>query len=197
MTKAKKILIRLSIFLLVLLSLTNFSLAEQNPEVKDKIVLFGFLGSTLDDTRTFEDKYFTPLNVKYAGRANPDMYGVVVHANIISMILNRDYIDSMTEFSAWLFAIIVCMLNVMIFQIVYRRLPRWYDGITKLLQLLEAFILLAVIVLGFHIFSIKLNLTYGIFAIVLAGDSLEVYNGVLKNLFSAERRRQLFTIKRD
>ena len=165
--------------------------------IKDKIVLFGFLGATLDDTRSFEDKYFTPLNVKYAGRANPDMYGVVVHANIISMILNNDQIDQMSEFSAWTFAVIICLLNVILFQIIYRRLPRWYDGITKLVQLLEAFVFMAIIVFGFHIFSIKLNLTYGIFAIVLAGDSLEVYNGVLKNLFSSERRRQLFTIKKD
>lgn len=31
-------------------------------EFKNKIVLFGFIGSTLGDQRSFEDKYFTPLN---------------------------------------------------------------------------------------------------------------------------------------
>ncbi len=165
--------------------------------IKGKIVLFGFLGQSFSNMESHEDKYFTPLNEKYAGRANPDMYGVVIHANIISMILNEDYLDQMSETAGLIFAIIICFLNVALFQLIYRRLPRWYDGLTKLIQLFEAVIMLFVIVLFFHYFSIKLNLTVGIIAILLAGDSLEVYNGVLKNLFTKETRRQLFTIRKD
>ncbi|MBK6915145.1 MAG: CHASE2 domain-containing protein [Ignavibacteriales bacterium] len=55
--------------------------------MKDKIVLLGFMGLDLN-TKTFEDIYFTPLNERYAGKSFPDMYGVVLHANIISMILS-------------------------------------------------------------------------------------------------------------
>jgi len=48
------------------------------------------------------------------------------------------------------------------------------------------------VVMVFNIFSYKLNLTLGIIAVLFAGDSLEVYYGVLKNLFSKEQRRLLF-----
>ena len=53
------------------------------PEVfEGKIVILGYMGSDLSDT-SWDDKLYTPLNMEYAGRTNPDMYGVVVHANIL------------------------------------------------------------------------------------------------------------------
>lgn len=149
--------------------------------LQGKIVLMGFLGADFDDTRSFEDKYFTPLNTKYTGRANPDMFGVVVHANIISMILSESYLDQMSEWQAILIAVVVCFLNVVLFSLIYHKLTKWYDGLTKLIQLLEALLLTFIIILVFHYFNFKLNLTYTIIAVLFAGDSLEVYFGVIVN----------------
>jgi CHASE2 domain-containing sensor protein len=151
----------------------------------------GYLGKDLHDT-SWDDKLYTPLNKEYAGRTNPDMYGVVVHANILSMILNGNFIESMSERAAILIGVLLCFFNVICFSLIYKLLPRWYDGLTKSIQLIEALILLLIVVLVFHFFSYKLNLTLGIIAVLLAGDSLEVYYGVLKNLFSREQRRLLF-----
>ena len=156
-----------------------------------KIVILGYLGKDLNDT-SWDDKLYTPLNMEYAGRTNPDMYGVVVHANILSMILNNNFIESMSERVGIAIGALLCLLNVIGFSLIYRLLPRWYDGLTKSIQLLEALVLLLVVVLVFHFFSYKLNLTLGIIAVLFAGDSLEVYYGVLKNLFSKEQRRLLF-----
>ncbi len=122
------------------------------------------------------------------------MFGVVVHANIISMVLNEDYIDQNGDTSALIFAVLICFINVFFFSMIYRKLPQWYDGITKIIQLVEIILLLFVIVMVFHYYSFKLNLTIGIVTVLFAADSLEVYYGVIKNLFKAERRRQLFTI---
>ena len=149
--------------------------------IKDKIVLLGYLGDNFNDTRSVEDKYFTPLNKKYTGRAYPDMYGVVVHANIISMILSENYLNQMTEVQSMVLAVLVCFLNVVVFSLIYYYLDRWYDGITKLLQLLQALIFTFIIILVFHYFNFKLNLTYTIVAVLFAGDSLEVYYGVIVN----------------
>ena len=162
------------------------------PEVfEGKIVILGYMGSDLSDT-SWDDKLYTPLNMEYAGRTNPDMYGVVVHANILSMILNGNFIDSMSERMGIIVGVILCFLNVVCFSLIYKLLPRWYDGLTKSIQLIEALLLLLIVVLVFHFFSYKLNLTLGIIAVLFAGDSLEVYYGVLKNLFSKEQRRLLF-----
>jgi len=157
---------------------------EENFEpslIKDKIVLFGFAGENMFDT-SWDDKFFTPLNKHYAGKTNPDMYGVVVHANIISMILQGAPIDSLSIFWDIILGVLLCFLNVVLFSIIYHKLPKWYDGLTKLIQLAEVLVLVFIIILVFANHSFSLNLTIGLAAVALAGDSLEVYYGVVDNL---------------
>ncbi len=163
--------------------------------IEGKIVLFGFLGRSFGDRYNFEDKFFTPLNKKYAGRGEPDMYGVVIHANIISMILDEDYVETISNEAQILIAIILCYLNVVAFMWVYYRLPAWYDGITKLVQLTELIIILGLLIYSYHLFSWILDLTLAMAAVALVGDSLEVYNGVVKNIFTKEGRKELFRVQ--
>lgn len=151
--------------------------------LEDKIILFGYLGEEFGAAQ-WEDKFFTPLNPKIAGRANPDMYGPVIHANIVSMILNRDYVDSFSEFTENLIGVILCFVNVLLFSLIYRNMGAWYDGTTKLIQVIEVLLILFLIIYVFSWKSFKLELTVGLFAVALAGDLLEVYYGVIKNLFS-------------
>lgn len=54
--------------------------------MKGKIILVG-LADPL--RQTMEDIFFTPLNSKLFPRDFPDMYGVVIHANILSMLLHE------------------------------------------------------------------------------------------------------------
>jgi len=161
--------------------------------VKGKIVLLGYLGSDFND-QSWEDKFYTPLNVKYAGRSNPDMFGIVVHANIISMILNHDYIDKQGDTAGYITAIIICFLVVWLFTLIYKKLPQWYDGITKSLQVVLVILLLTINVFVFHWFNYKVNLTLATIMVALAGDSLEVCFGLVKNLFSNTGRRLIFKV---
>lgn len=162
--------------------------------IEDKIVIFCYLGDYLGDRRAIEDKYFTPLNEKYIGRAYPDMFGGVIHANIVSMILNEDYIDAMNDFSEIILAIVLCFLNVALFSLIYRRIPRWYDGITKLFQIIEMGFLVYIMIVVLDQDSFKIELGLALFAVGISGDSLEVYYGVVKNIFTREGRRSLFKI---
>lgn len=164
--------------------------------IKDKIVIFAYLGDNFFDT-SWDDKFFTPLNKNFAGKTNPDMYGGVIHANIVSMILKEDYVNTWGETTGAIIGFLVCFLNVILFSWIYRRLPRWYDGLTKVLQIIELMILVAFMVYAFHLFNFKLNLTIAMAGIALAGDGLEVYYGVVKNLFRKESRKQLFTIQKE
>lgn len=150
--------------------------------IEGKIVIFGFLGDDFSDN-SWEDKYYTPLNENYAGRTNPDMFGVTIHANIIAMILNDDYINIMSDWMSILFGILLCFLNVYLFTIIYMKKQMWYDGLTKLIQVVEVILILFIIILVFHEYQYKLNITLGIVAVLLAGDALEVYQGVIKNTY--------------
>lgn len=163
--------------------------------IKDKIVIFGMVGENFAEKYWVEDKFITPMNKKWAGRADEDMFGVVIHANIAAMVLNDDYLDKMSENQGIILAVIICFLNVALFTIIYRKLPLWYDGITKLVQLIEVVLFMMAIVLVFHYYSIELDLTISIIVVLLAGDALEVLYGVGYNLFSKKKRIELFTIK--
>ncbi|QCK13974.1 hypothetical protein DCC35_04005 [Mangrovivirga cuniculi] len=173
------------------LSVDPFQILEENfePEIiKDRIVILGYLGENILDP-SWEDKYITPLNVNYAGRTNPDMFGAVIHANIISMILDEDYINEMGPAQSLIWAILLCLLNVACFMIVYYRLPDWYDGITKLIQLVEVIFLFFVIIYVFAVYNYKMHLELAIIAIALSGDMLEIYNGVIKNISTKIKRK--------
>jgi CHASE2 domain-containing sensor protein len=150
--------------------------------IKDKIVIFGYLGAYLGDP-SWDDKFYTPLNKKMAGKANPDMFGAVVHANIVSMIMNEDYVEQMPDWQQVAMAIIICLLNVALFSLINTYLPLYYDGITKLLQLIQLLFYSAIMVLIFHWYSFKLNITLTLAAVALVGDIYEVYMSVIKNLF--------------
>lgn len=155
--------------------------------IRDKVVIFGYLGAELGDP-SWTDRFYTPLNGKLAGKANPDMFGVVVHANIVSMILHETYINSMAGWGEIVMAFIFCLLNMMLFAGIMERLPLWYDGLTKLIQVIEILLLTVIMVLVFHWFSYKADMGITLAAIALAGDTLEVYDGVFKNAFLRFKR---------
>lgn len=164
--------------------------------IKDKIVIFCFLGQVVGDRHVLEDKYFSPLNFRYAGKSHADMFGGVIHANCISMILAESYIDSMSDSWSYVWAFIILYINIILFTFIYKVMPKWYDGLTKVIQLIEAFALFTLVMIVYNYFNYKLNMTASIIAVLIAGDALEVYFGVVKNLFTKEGRKDLSRIKK-
>ncbi|WP_421875254.1 CHASE2 domain-containing protein [Marinoscillum sp.] len=164
--------------------------------LKDKVVIMCFLGAYIGDLNTRQDLYFTPLNKNYVGKAEPDMFGGVIHANTVSMILEGDYIDSMSQNTGIVLAILTCLVIVFCFKWVYGALPKWYDGITKIVQLVLVIGISILMMVLFNWYNYKAELSLVIIVIALSGDSIEVYHGVVKNLFSKRERAQLFKINR-
>jgi CHASE2 domain-containing sensor protein len=150
--------------------------------VKDKIILMGFLGENFDDT-SWDDKFFTPLNKKFAGKSRPDMYGLVVHANIISMILAEDYVTESADWIEYVVAFILCMLNVAVFFLISKRIPLWFDGLSIVMQLTQIIILSLLMVYFFHWFHVKLNLTATLGALAVVGTGFELYNSIIKQFW--------------
>lgn len=159
--------------------------------ITDRIVLFGFMGADMNDT-SWDDKFITPLNKQFAGKTRPDMYGVVVHANIISMILNEDYINELAVWQQFVIAFLVCFFNVALFMFITRKIPLWFDGLSIVLQLAQIVICTFLMIYVFYWFNFKLNLTYTLAALALVGTCFEIYNGVvLETLKSAKNRKWL------
>jgi len=156
--------------------------------IRDKIVIFGFHGFDLMD-RSWEDKFFTPLNINYAGRSRPDMYGVVVHANVVSMILNEDYIDIMPLWQSILLAIIVTFLTSALFFKIEYNIPIWYDLLSLVVQITIFTIFSVIMLLAFSYFSLKMDFTLTLAAVALVGTCFELYNGGILRFYEYLQKR--------
>jgi CHASE2 domain-containing sensor protein len=150
---------------------------------ENSIVIIGYLGDYFGDP-SWDDKFFTPLNLKVAGRANPDMFGLVVHANIVAMILNEDYVSQLEEWALFVIAFTVCFLNVALFSYIDRKFPVWFDGLSVIIQVLEIVLVSALIVFVFTTYTLKLNLTLAIASMALIGPCFDIFKSLEKTLFN-------------
>jgi CHASE2 domain-containing sensor protein len=149
----------------------------------NSIVIMGYLGDYFGDT-AWEDKFFTPLNSKPAGRANPDMFGPVIHANVVAMILNEEYIEEIPMSVQVVIATIACFLNVLLFYWIDKNWPMIYDGLSVIIQIIEIFIVGVIIIKCFEMFSLKLELSLTMAALALIGPCFDIYKGIENILFS-------------
>jgi CHASE2 domain-containing sensor protein len=140
--------------------------------VKDKIVLLGYVDANPDD---IEDKKFTPMNEKFAGKSIPDMNGIIVHANVISMILEGRYIKVMPMWLAWLLAIVVGWLHMSFFIHYYLESHIWFHLVAKLAQLASAILFVYLGMWLFNQYRIKLDMSKTLIVIVLCVDIIYFY----------------------
>ena len=122
------------------------------------------------------------MNKKIGGRANPDMFGLVVHANIVAMILNEDFVNELTELQKGVIAFLVCLLTVALFIIVDDKLPIWYDALSVVIQLFEIALIMAIIVQVFAIYSFKLDLNLTLVATALVGPCYDIFKSIQNEL---------------
>ena len=142
--------------------------------------MLGYIGPSVAQ-KDLEDIYFTPLNSNYAGRSYPDMYGVVIHANIISMILNRNYINVMPMWLSFILAFLLCYFNVFLVKLIYENITDYYGGLVKLLIFFQMILSLIFTVQIFHFMHYKISLTIALIAIVLTPSSVVLYEKLFKN----------------
>jgi len=166
---------------------------EVLPEMfKDKIVMLGYLGDYLGDP-AWEDKFFTPLNKKVAGRANPDMFGLVLHANAVAMILNEDYVNEIPEWFAYFIAFLVCLLTIALFIWIDRKLPMWFDAMSFLIQVVLLLIISSAVIFSFAWFNLMLELSVAMGVSALVGPCYDIF----KSLQNEYNRRFVKTEKRE
>lgn len=163
---------------------------------KDKIVILGYLGNYFGDP-AWEDKYFTPLNKKVAGRANPDMFGVVVHANIVSQILNEDYVGELSGWQQVVIAILLGVFTVALFMVIDEKLPAWFDAMSVLIQVFQILIISGLVVYCFVTFTFKLDLGLALGVSALIGPCYDIFKSVKSEIEIqlTKRRERVLTQK--
>lgn len=140
---------------------------------KNKIVLLGYIDKT---GFNIEDKYYTPLNQDFVSKKVPDMDGVIIHANILSMIINDDYIKRVPSWLTMILAILLTHIHIALFINYYINNHKWFHIRFKAIQLLSSiiFIYIGIRLLRWNCyFDFTLLLT----AVVLSVDVLYFYEG--------------------
>lgn len=140
--------------------------------LKDKIVLMGLVDENPDN---IQDKHFTPMNSKFVGKSTPDMNGVIIHVNIISMMLDKDYIGKVYSWLYWLLAIVICWLHMAYFIKVFIHNHIWFHLRFKVIQLINAVLIVYLQLLFFQGLNIKLDMVAALTAVVLSVDILYFY----------------------
>lgn len=160
--------------------------------LRGKVVILGYMGDRLGQ-QSFTDNFFTPLNRAYAGRSYPDMYGVVIHANVVSMILAGRYIASMPLWLSLALGVFVLWINVGLFTYIFAHANNWYDTIALVLQLGQSLLFLYLTIVMYDLASYKLALTPALVAVALVGTVHDLYHDSIKKLVLAafERARRL------
>lgn len=152
--------------------------------VRGKIVIMGFLGDHIGD-RSIEDKLFTPMNEHYVGRSIPDMFGAVIHANVVSMILRQDFVWTMLPWQKIGLALVLLVFNVFLFTYIYTRHENWYDVLALVTQLSQSIGLLVVTIWLFDGYAIKLDPTSALFGVFLVGPVHDLYQDSIKKIILA------------
>jgi len=152
---------------------------DLKPLLQDKIVMLGFLGSyTWDDPLL--DRHYTPMNSHYTGRNIPDMYGIVIHANIIRMILDGVYVRELSYWVNLLLTFILCYFNIHLFYKIHHRVSLPYHFLIRLLQVAEIIALFFLVALAFHFFRFRIDFAICITAMLLTFDVIKFYENIIR-----------------
>ncbi len=158
--------------------------------MEGKIVLLGFLG--IDTARkSTEDIYFSPMNERFIGKSLPDIYGVVIHSNILSQFISEDYINELDmTYIIILFALMI-YFNIMLFYNLEENLQQFYEPLSILIPIIEIVILILIALTAFHKFNYIIEVEKIIFAIFFCSPAYELYNGSIKHIAQKiiQRRR--------
>ncbi len=111
------------------------------------------------------------------------MYGLVIHANVISMILRNNYITELPQWCSTLLAVIFCYFNVLLIHWMYNHFHQAFHGITRALQIVEFLFLFLLIASLFYWFRLRLEFSLGILALLLAYDIIMIYESLIREKF--------------
>jgi len=161
---------------------------------KDNIIIMGFMGTYLGDP-SWGDKDFTPLNKKVSGRANPDMFGVVLHANVVAMILNEDFINQFPDWLLISIAFLTCILTVALLIVIDNKLPSWFDALSFFVQVILLLVISSLIISAFVQANLKLDLSLTLGASALVGPGYDIFKSVQNELIKRFTKPQPGVLK--
>ncbi len=159
--------------------------------ISGKILILGNC-SVNEDFKELNDYYFTPLNDEPMGRSMPDMYLPEIQANIVSMLIDNNYIFVVPNWANYLIAFLLIYLNFTTFLYIIEKKESLYELLSLIIFLVESFILLLLDVQFFREYNIESGLTVSLLTLAIGLLMFEVYTESILPiylLFKSKRSR--------
>jgi len=156
--------------------------------LQGKLVLIGFMGFEPgfmgfgNRIKTMDDLHLTPLNKSYGGHAIPDMYGLEIHAHILQMLIDRNYINELPSTASLVIGLILTLLHMYAFVFFFVREHIWFHIAAKTFQVVSFGVLFFAAIVLYHYSGLKIEPSFLLLAVVLSVDSLYFLDGLLKFL---------------
>jgi hypothetical protein len=140
------------------------------------------MGQPFDNPNDMRNKFYTPAAKEYVGKNPPDMYAIVLHANIVSMLTRGELITQMPDWLGYAMAVIVCYINMALFHWITIKLPSFAGGEMKVIQLIQAAILVLSAMQALNVFDYQIKLSLTLAIILLSSDVMEIHESSVKRL---------------
>lgn len=156
--------------------------------VKRRVVLLGFLARTLADTMSLEDRFYTPQDKSYVGRAWPDMYGVEIRATVLPMLYHKGFVKEPSEWINLLIAFLLTALILAMYDSPTQRMHSFGETamrVVKVVILSLVFGAMAILLLDY---SILIPIDITVACTVLALDVATIYDGFVVSFYRRMHR---------
>lgn len=143
--------------------------------IKDKIVLMGYLGNFFGDANAIADMLYTPLNKTPSGRTTPDMFIIMLHANIVAMILNEDYIDNQSALNSATINFWICLLHISLLLMVRHYKPTYFDVYATIIIIAQIALISFLRKELYYLYNYRLFFDSSIASLAIAGLAINIY----------------------
>ena len=171
----------------------NFE-GQQLGNLKGKIVLLGYFANKGDNNAKAEDMFFSPLNTNPKLRNFRDIYGVIIHANIISMILSEhDYITVLPRWASYFIGAILSILMNCLILYVYKKYKEPYHILFFVIELLVTISVVFLFIELYKWFNFKTPLLPIVLFIVLSIQMFDLYKMVARYFDKQFKYKTIFS----
>ncbi len=157
-----------------------------------KILLLGYCGDPLQKLTCFNDIFYTPVGFNLSVNRHPDMYGIVIHANIVSMIMNNHYISNVQEVIVYVISFILIFLHVLMFTWLYLKTQILFQGLSLLIQCISLTLVLWLAFLLFSKYSLYFPTAVLLASIALIPNVINIYEVIVIFAKKAFKWQSLF-----
>jgi CHASE2 domain-containing sensor protein len=165
--------------------------------VSGKIVLLGFFSPHNGTAPIMEDLKFSPLNEKPNGKSFPDIYGVLIHANFLSMAIDgNNYIKSAPTFVSYLSAFFICFFIILYILFCYKKYGHPSHIRFFILLLFSTLLIVYFFLKLYDWFNWRINLIPIILSVVIAIEMFEMYKKLAIYLSKALHYNTIFSEKK-